>query len=115
MSTKTFRILRLLNKAVVEEMPFLRQNTVTVFVHPEDLSEHNLTANDLKIFFSKKVDGGGFAKNSTLAMTTLEDTVKVSSVVESLLAVGLTTMGMKLWETIKLKSFDILLVSLLVS
>ncbi|KAL4596516.1 hypothetical protein ACB092_12G168700 [Castanea dentata] len=29
--------------------------------------------------------------------------------VESLLAVGLTTTGMKLWETIKLKSPDILL------
>ncbi|KAF3952462.1 hypothetical protein CMV_021979 [Castanea mollissima] len=39
----------------------------------------------------------------------MTDTVKVSSVVESLLAVGLTTTGMKLWETIKLKSPDILL------
>ena len=111
---KTFRILRLLNKAMVEEIPFLRQNTVTIFVNPEDLSEHNLSENDLKIFFSKKVDGGGFAKKSTLGMTTLEDTVKVCSVVESLLAVGLTTTGMKLWETIQLKSPDILLVSLLV-
>ncbi|KAM3683311.1 hypothetical protein ACJW31_12G137700 [Castanea mollissima] len=71
MSMKSFRILRLLNKAVVEEMPFLRQNTVTVFVHPEDLSEHNLTANDLKIFFSETVDGGGFAKKSTLAINTV--------------------------------------------
>jgi len=37
-------------------------------------------------------------------MITLEDTVRVSSVVESLLVVGLTTTGKKLWETIQLKS-----------
>ena len=42
------------------------------FCAPEDLSDHNLTANDPKIFFSRKVDGGGFAKNTTLVMNTLK-------------------------------------------
>ena len=82
---------------------FLHQNTVTIFVH-RWLDQKWPNPRTSEKNFSKKVGGSEFANKTTLSMITLEDTVRVSSVVESLLVVDLTTTGKKLWETIQLKS-----------
>ena len=41
---------------MVQQIPFLCQNMVTIFVHFDDLTENDLTPENLKNNFSKKVD-----------------------------------------------------------
>ena len=44
------------NIVVVQQIPFLCQNMVTIFVHFDDLTENDLTPENLKNNVSKKVD-----------------------------------------------------------